>query len=244
MAKKAITKARPTVPLKRDTSSRFVQSMYRLCIHPLFDGVLLGCIILNTAVMAIIWPDMADDLVLYLEWINNVFTLIFFGEMIIKWIGLGMREYFRDNFNKFDCVIVVISMFDLTITLIVGEGSDFASSLSSFRVFRVLRIFRLFNKIESLRTVTATVAQAVSEVSVLCVIPFLLVFMFGTLGLSVFAPVYATIDEWTLAARHTFKTIGLSMITVFQVWLTCFMCELVCSSCFSFNFKSFVENEE
>ena len=173
--------------------------------------------------MAVIWPNMSEELLFYLEWINNAFTLIFFFEMIIKWIGLGLSEYFNDNFNRFDCVIVVISMFDLMITQIVGQGSAFASSLSSFRVFRVLRIFRVLNKIESLKIVSATVGSAMSEVAILCLIPFLLVFMFGTLGLSLFAQVYADIDETQIAARHTFRNIGLSMISVFQVCTSLFL---------------------
>ena len=33
--------------------------------------------------------------------------------MILKLLGLGLKYYFKDKFNSFDCAIVVISSIDV-----------------------------------------------------------------------------------------------------------------------------------
>jgi hypothetical protein len=63
-------------------------------------------------------------------------------------IGLGMHEYFRDHFNKFDCFIIVISTIDLILSFTLKNKSS--SSLSVFRGFRILRLFKLVKSWEKL----------------------------------------------------------------------------------------------
>jgi hypothetical protein len=41
--------------------------------------------------------------------------------MILKMFGLGLKDYFSDYFNLFDCVIVIISLLDL-MNLFPGKG--------------------------------------------------------------------------------------------------------------------------
>lgn len=43
---------------------------------------------------------------------NDVLSWIFFGEMIIKLIGLGFKAYASDSFNLFDCAVVMISLIE------------------------------------------------------------------------------------------------------------------------------------
>jgi len=77
-----------------------------------------------------------------LESVNQVFSLIFFLELLIKLVGLGFKGYFSDWFNVFDCFIVIISVADLALTF---SGSDNAGggAISAMRGFRLLRIFKL-----------------------------------------------------------------------------------------------------
>ena len=51
-----------------------------------------------------------------LEYINLFFYAIFFIEMIIKLIGFGIKHYFRDFFNIFDFIVVIISTIDILLT--------------------------------------------------------------------------------------------------------------------------------
>jgi hypothetical protein len=58
-----------------------------------------------------------------LEKINEVLSWMFFVEMVIKMIGLGLKGYSRDNFNLFDCFIVVVSALEIVLGWIhLGDG--------------------------------------------------------------------------------------------------------------------------
>lgn len=50
--------------------------------------------------------------------------------------GLGFTQYFGDNFNTFDCVVVIASIIDT----IVNAGDGSLSVLQSFRLFRIFQV--------------------------------------------------------------------------------------------------------
>ena len=61
--------------------------------------------------------------------------------MIIKMIGLGFKEYFAENFNKFDFLIIMFSVFEMLINALnikIGGGA-----ISALRALRLLRVFKL-----------------------------------------------------------------------------------------------------
>jgi hypothetical protein len=37
--------------------------------------------------------------------------------MLLKLLALGFKEYFSDKFNTFDCIIVLVSLADVSMTL-------------------------------------------------------------------------------------------------------------------------------
>ena len=64
-----------------------------------------------------------------LEEINNVSTLIFVIELVIKVIGLGINTYVSDSMNRFDALVVIISIVEFTL---VNKGSGEKSDESEF----------------------------------------------------------------------------------------------------------------
>ena len=80
-----------------------------------------------------------------LEICDYIFVWAFFVEMVMKLIGLGVREYLRDNFNIFDGVIVFISLIDFSITL-ASDSDDQGGILNVFRALRLLRVIKLGRK--------------------------------------------------------------------------------------------------
>ena len=81
-----------------------------------------------------------------LEICDYIFVWAFFVEMVMKLIGLGVREYLRDNFNIFDGVIVIISLIDFSITLASNNDEDEGGILNVFRALRLLRVIKLGRK--------------------------------------------------------------------------------------------------
>lgn len=45
--------------------------------------------------------------------VNLVFLVIFLLEMVIKLMAYGLREYFNDWLNIFDCSLVLLSLVDV-----------------------------------------------------------------------------------------------------------------------------------
>lgn len=63
------------------------------------------------------------------------------SEMFIKMYALGPRIYFESAFNRFDCVVITGSIFEV----IWSEVKGGSFGLSVLRALRLLRIFKVSN---------------------------------------------------------------------------------------------------
>lgn len=68
------------------------------------------------------------------------FTIIFTLEMIIKLIGLGLRQYVNDGWNKFDCVVVLGAWVNFYVK---AHFSDLNVDFTMLRIIRLFRVSRL-----------------------------------------------------------------------------------------------------
>lgn len=68
-----------------------------------------------------------------------VFLGLFMFEMFIKMYALGPRIYFESSFNRFDCVVICGSIFEVIWT----EVKQASFGLSVLRALRLLRIFKV-----------------------------------------------------------------------------------------------------
>lgn len=84
---------------------------------------------------------------------NAIFTFIFMIEAIMKIIALK-TTYFKDNWNKFDFIIAVISIIgiilDYTTQVTVGGKATI------IRTFRVVRLFKIVKRAKVLKLITDT----------------------------------------------------------------------------------------
>jgi hypothetical protein len=81
--------------------------------------------------------------------VNLVFTVIFSSEMVIKLVGYGYR-YFRDSWNTFDMLIVILSIIGIILT--ETTTSKLGSQTTIVRSFRIIKIFYIFKKNKTLRS--------------------------------------------------------------------------------------------
>ena len=87
----------------------------RVVTHAYFDRLLLGLIILNTVVLALDRYPADHGLAYVLDVVNFVLTACFTVEVVLKSLGLGVRQYLRDSFNLFDFVVVVVSVIEIIV---------------------------------------------------------------------------------------------------------------------------------
>ena len=77
--------------------------------------MIIGCIITNTVLMALVHYRQPDQLTLALDILNYVFAGIFTIEMILKLSAYGFFRYISDGFNVFDGLIVILRSVSTTV---------------------------------------------------------------------------------------------------------------------------------
>jgi hypothetical protein len=98
-------------------------------------------IITNTIILALDRYPIEDSTIIIYDRINIGFSILFLIDMIFKLLGFGIKNYFKDSFNTFDCIIVITSIIDIFVSNLVDNYDG--GSLTALRTFRLLRIFKL-----------------------------------------------------------------------------------------------------
>jgi len=130
-----------------------------------------------------------------LEQINTWTTFIFVGELCIKVLGLGVRTYAMDGMNRFDAIVVTISIVEYVLSqerpdqsystdhaLTANKVNKENMSLTIFRGFRLLRVFRLARRWHSFHKMMVKIYQTVQDVVTFFVLLLIMVFVFSLLG--------------------------------------------------------------
>ncbi len=61
--------------------------------------------------------------------------------MVVRMYALGPRIYFESSFNRFDCAVIMASIFETLYTNLDEMAGSFG--LSVLRALRLLRIFKV-----------------------------------------------------------------------------------------------------
>lgn len=118
--------------------------------------------------------------------LDILFVWVFFVEMIFKLLGLGLKNYIRDNFNIFDGVIVIVSLVDFTLSLTVRiESAD--GIMSAFRALRLLRVVKLARHWKAFQEILHTMIGSLVDISNFTVLLLLFMYILALLGMELFA---------------------------------------------------------
>jgi hypothetical protein len=139
-------------------------NFYYLVTSTRFEIGIMAVIMLNMLQMACDWFEPNPSAWGYMpevkktmQALNYVFFVIYVIEMSVKWIGLGIRQYFRDKWNMFDFILVLISLVDVILSFSDGDMPFPAAVVRCLRLFRVARILRIVKTAKQLRTIMMTV---------------------------------------------------------------------------------------
>jgi hypothetical protein len=113
---------------------------------------------------------------------------VFLGEMIIKLIGLGVKEYVLDKFNIFDGFIVMISTVEVILSYInIGSEVSSGGAISAFRGIRLLRVFKLARSWTSFQEILKKIGSSIKDIQTFSVLLALFIFIYNLLGMELFA---------------------------------------------------------
>ncbi|XP_058802800.1 voltage-dependent calcium channel type A subunit alpha-1 isoform X3 [Phymastichus coffea] len=152
-------------------------------------------------------PQWLTDFLFYTEFI---FLGLFMCEMVIKMYALGPRIYFESSFNRFDCVVISGSIFEV-IWSALKSGSF---GLSVLRALRLLRIFKVTKYWSSLRNLVISLLNSMRSIISLLFLLFLFILIFALLGMQLFGGQF-NFDSGTPPTN--FNTFPIALLTVFQI---------------------------
>eukprot|EP00736_Rhodelphis_marinus_P010022 Rmarinus@m.20403 len=135
-------------------------------------------------------PDWLTDL---LEVGNVIFTNIFMIELVVKLVGMGPRLYFADSFNRFDFVIVVVSVVDLTMP---GNSKSGSGGITVLRAFRLLRAFKLARSMTYIRKLLHTIMLSMGALAHFMCLMLLFIFIYALIGMNIYGgQFYQSLDD-------------------------------------------------
>jgi hypothetical protein len=159
---------------------------YGLVTKPMFDYVIMGCIIANTIVMGMRYFGQSHQYTMVMQYINYGFAVIFTVECILKLLALGCN-YFSDNWNIFDFTIVIGTLAGIIVK--AATGISVGSIATVVRAFRIGRLFRLIKGAKSIRKLFNTLIATLPSLGNISMLLALLFFIYAVMGVQLFAKV-------------------------------------------------------
>lgn len=146
------------------------------------DKIILMLISIN-ALVIFFQGFKADTYDQVLAYVDDALTILFIIEMIIKISHYGIREYLRSGWNKFDVLLILLSMPSLVADFVpLIEQYVNVSYLLVFRVFRVFKFFRFVQFFPQVEHIFRSAQQALSASFMVLVGFFVVIFIMAILS--------------------------------------------------------------
>lgn len=170
----------------------------------------MAAIVINTLFLCIDYYGKSDELNRILEQSNNSFVVFFTLELILKITAYGFKYYWYVNWNKFDFIIVILSLVAIDERLL-KEQFDF--NVTALRIIRVSRLLRMVKTSEGLRTLLKTLFMSIGNILNTALLLGLIIFTFSVAGMSLFGNI--EFGEF-INKNVNFKTFYLAILTLWR----------------------------
>ena len=191
--------------------NRLCYPVKRLVTSVYFNLFMTICVVLNTIALTIYHYGMNSGLSQALDEVNLAFTVLFAAEMVLKQVGLGVVGYFRSKMNVFDCVVVVISLLELS--LLSGSGMSALRSVRILRVFRVMRVARLFRYLTYMRELLTAIEKSVANMMNMALLILLFLVVVSLFGMQLFGGKF----DFPNSPRGNYDDFQHAFLTSFQI---------------------------
>ncbi|XP_046670137.1 voltage-dependent calcium channel type A subunit alpha-1 isoform X3 [Homalodisca vitripennis] len=175
-----------------------------------FYWFVIVLVFFNTVCVAVEHYNQPKHLTDFLYVAEYVFLGLFMMEMLVKMYALGPRIYFESAFNRFDCIVISGSIFEV----IWSELKSGSFGLSVLRALRLLRIFKVTKYWSSLRNLVISLLNSMRSIISLLFLLFLFILIFALLGMQLFGGQF-NFPEGTPPTN--FNTFPIALLTVFQI---------------------------
>ncbi|CAG9855273.1 unnamed protein product [Phyllotreta striolata] len=187
--------------------------VFEIVTNKKFDMFIMLFIGLNMLTMTMDHYKQKETFTKVLDSLNMIFIVIFSTECLMKVFALRYH-YFTEPWNLFDLVVVILSILGLVLSDIIEKYFVSPTLLRVVRVAKVGRVLRLVKGAKGIRTLLFALAMSLPALFNICLLLFLVMFIFAIFGMSFFMHVK---NKSGLDDVYNFKTFGQSMILLFQM---------------------------
>ena len=211
MMQQMISKATPNYEITTQPTRKWQLFLYKIFFSKYFDALMMLCIVLNTFVMGLVYEGMPTGYEDVINGVNLFFTVLFILEAFFKILSVG-HKYFFSNWNKFDFLVAIFSLLDLTLSKYLNQKS-FRIYPQIARVLKLLRITRLFKlmkskRLEGFNKIVRTLVFAFPALFNVLTLLMLIYFIFSVMGVFVF--------QNTPKGREVFQNFGVAFLNLFR----------------------------
>lgn len=175
--------------------------------------IIMGFIGVNMLTMTLDHYDQDKMWSFALDNLNLGFIVIFSTECILKIFSLR-QYYFKEPWNVFDFIVVILSILGIVLSDLIEKYFVSPTLLRVVRVAKIGRVLRLVKGARGIRTLLFALAMSMPALFNICLLLFLIMFIFAIFGMSFFMNVKHTAG---LDSVFNFETFGKSMILLFQM---------------------------
>ncbi|KAF8386351.1 unc-2 [Pristionchus pacificus] len=203
--------ARPRSLFMPEDKNSIKYRIWRLVTSTPFEYFIMAMIVCNTIILMMKFNGNSEFYEKVLRLFNTALTAVFTVESILKILAFGVRNYFKDGWNRFDFITVVGSITD---ALVTEFGGHFVS-LGFLRLFRAARLIRLLQQGYTIRILLWTFVQSFKALPYVCLLIGMLFFIYAIVGMQVFGNIW--LDATTEINRHNnFQSFFNSVILLFR----------------------------
>lgn len=208
------------------------QQLIELKSNKLFEVSVIFIIIFSALLTGAKTYEVHGTLDAVIYWLDHFITVFFLFEITIRLLAEPRTlDFFKNGWNIFDFVIVVVSLIPI-------DGSETALIARLLRVFRLLRLVSI---VPQLRILINSLIKALPGMAYIALLMFIIFYIYGAIGSFMFGEInptlwgniaialltlfrVATFEDWTDVMYETMEVYPLSWIFYLTfIFLTAFV---------------------
>ncbi|MEO0399696.1 MAG: ion transporter [Pseudomonadota bacterium] len=167
----------------------------RITDGALFQNAILVLILVNAAILGLeTVPSIKSAYGDQLMHVDRAIIYAFVAELVMRFIA-DPKAYFRNGWNIFDFVIVMVSLIAAT------------SGIAAIRAFRVLRVLRVVTVIPRMRVVVAALLDAIPGIASVGVVLVIILYVFAVIAANLYGGEHPTLFGDVFTAMYTLFTV-------------------------------------
>ena len=163
-----------------------------------FNSLVIFVIIASAIYAGVSSYNIPSEYIYILEIADYSITIFFVIELGIRMFSeKKLTDFFKDGWNIFDFVIVILSLIPVG-----GQSSVFVA-----RLLRIIRVLRIITVIPAFRFIIDSLIKTIPRVGFIALLMFIFVYIWGVIGTMFFGDTDP--DRW--------ENIGVALLTLTQV---------------------------